>query len=398
MVRWSSWYARAAVVSALACPPCAAAASGPVEGFEALLARLATDAGGPDPSSTEADIERLGPPPLVQGADAVFLAEGDAASPPRILGDFNGWGEAAADPEATGAMARVPGTRWYWLRVRLDPAARIEYTIVRAGREGPDPRNPRRLDCFGEPCSELVMPRWSGEAEAAPDPAHPRGRVVRTTFESRALGNRRALHVYLPPGYAESDDRYPTAYFGDGTTYVDGVRVPEVLDRVIATGRVRPLVAVFVDPVVRREEYVGHEGYRRLIAEELVPAIDRDYRTDARPAARAILGGSRGGLAAADMALARPDVFGLCAPLSPAISPADLEARIAGGPLRPLRFFVVAGTYDREWLPDGRRLRDALRARGYDVRYGEFPEGHSLKAWRAQIDDALEAFFPASAR
>ncbi|CAM5452935.1 enterochelin esterase [Streptomyces californicus] len=45
----------------------------------------------------------------------------------------------------------------------------------------------------------------------------------------------------------------------------------------------------------------------------------------------------------------------------------------------------------QEWmlLGENRRLRNVLRARGYDVRYGEFNGGHDYACWRGGLADGL---------
>ncbi len=108
-------------------------------------------------------------------------------------------------------------------------------------------------------------------------------------FKSRILSNERKILIYLPSGYEKSDRRYPSIYIGDGAIYAER-GFPELIDYAIAEGLCRPLIAVFVDPVVRREEYRMHEGYRRFMTEELVPFIDESYRTLTEPSERATLG------------------------------------------------------------------------------------------------------------
>ena len=44
--------------------------------------------------------------------------------------------------------------------------------------------------------------------------------------------------------------------------------------------------------------------------DELVPRIDREYRADPRPEARAVGGASMGGIVSAGLALSHPEVFG----------------------------------------------------------------------------------------
>ena len=197
----------------------------------------------------------------------------------------------------------------------------------------------------------------------------------------------------MPSGYEKSDRRYPSIYIGDGAIYAER-GFPELIDYAIAKGLCRPLIAVFVDPVVRREEYRMHEGYRRFMTEELVPFIDESYRTLTEPSERATLGASRGGLAAADLAYSHPEMFGFAAALTPATRPTNFNEVIASNPARPVRFFLMVGLYDTRWANDGFELRDALVEGGYDFAYVEVPEGHNLKARGAQLDEILADFFP----
>jgi enterochelin esterase family protein len=366
-----------------------------------LLARLERASSGERDRLVREAIAQRGTP-LVEGDSALFFVEGRSGAPPRLLADFNGWGE----PEerlAQAAMTPLEGTSWYYLKHALDSRARIEYAIARESTEDTalhlDPENPRTVEGFSRSYSELLMPDHPGAPELLEDPAVPRGRLMETEFESQIRGNRRKISIYLPAGYEESGDRrYPTAYFGDRTDYVSMVPVPRILDNTIARGTVRPLIAVFVEPAPRSEEYRMNEQYRRFFAEELVPWIDSRYRTIASAEARAVLGGSRGGLAAADIAYSHSDVFGACGAIAPAVSPTNLIELIAQGDVRPVRFFVLVGLYDLDWRPDGIALYEALRSRGYDAGFLEIPEGHSWSAWKSHIDDALLYLFPAEIR
>ena len=207
------------------------------------------------------------------------------------------------------------------------------------------------------------------------------------------MANERKIVVYLPNGYDEDDRRYPTIYLGDGSIYAER-GFPKIIDYAVANGFSRPLIAVFVDPVVRREEYRMHKGFRRFMVEELVPFIDAHYRTLDEPSQRAALGGSRGGLAAADLAYSHPEVFGFATALTPATSGTNFNQMIATNPARPVRFYVLVGLYDVRWAKDGFELRDALDQAGYDFAYLEVPEGHNLKARGARMDEILADFFP----
>lgn len=99
------------------------------------------------------------------------------------------------------------------------------------------------------------------------------------------------------------------------------------IGNLIADGRIEPVLAVFVDAREpgrpdnnrREQEFLGRsEATARFIAEELVLAVDRAYRTDASPAGRAIQGASYGGVIATYIQVRFPEVFQKAAIFSPA--------------------------------------------------------------------------------
>src|SRR4051812_29349582 len=93
------------------------------------------------------------------------------------------------------------------------------------------------------------------------------GRFEQTTYDSALLrGNplgdphERPVLVYLPPGYDDSDRRYPAIYVTMGYTGHIGMwfnrtpfrqPFPELLDALFAPGDVPPAIVVFVDSWTR---------------------------------------------------------------------------------------------------------------------------------------------------
>jgi S-formylglutathione hydrolase FrmB len=157
------------------------------------------------------------------------------------------------------------------------------------------------------------------------------GTVVVETIDSRALaGNAlgdsavRRVTVWLPPSYARSAGRhYPVIYWlagfagtGDGlfkgTPWQPGLG--QRLDRLVDSGAMGEVIVVAPDGFTRwgGSQYLdspvsgGHETH---IARELVPEIDRRYRTFATREARAIGGTSSGGFGALVLAMRHSDVF-----------------------------------------------------------------------------------------
>src|SRR2546428_210720 len=81
--------------------------------------------------------------------------------------------------------------------------------------------------------------------------------------------------------------RFPTLYVHDGGEYLTRARLATVLDNLLHSREIPPLIAVMVDPVDRAREYWANEDYGRFTEEELLPYIDEHYRTLAQREARA---------------------------------------------------------------------------------------------------------------
>jgi enterochelin esterase family protein len=224
----------------------------------------------------------------------------------------------------------------------------------------------------------------------------PAGTVEPLTLRSRHLGNGRKARVYLPAGYAAGTARYPVVYLQDGEdTLAYGV-IDAILDNLIAGGTLPPLIAVLVPPVRREAEYLRNPAFEAFFVEEVVPAVDAAYRTVAAPAGRVVGGASFGGLASASLALGHPEVFGGFISQSGAyrdLLPDLLGLAARPGTARPRAWLDVgileADMNGRDLVGPNRRLRDALAAGGFPLRYLEVPEGHSWGSWRARLGEAI---------
>jgi S-formylglutathione hydrolase FrmB len=158
------------------------------------------------------------------------------------------------------------------------------------------------------------------------------GRLERHSLHSRALeGNplgdpaERPLWVYVPPSYdREPDRRFPTVYVIQGygsfvSTWANRSwnrqPYPEVADHLFADGGAAPCLLVYVDAwtAYGGSQFVDSPGtgrYHTYLCEDVVPFVDRHYRTLAGPAHRGLQGKSSGGFGAMITPMLRPDLFG----------------------------------------------------------------------------------------
>jgi hypothetical protein len=136
---------------------------------------------------------------------------------------------------------------------------------------------------------------------------------------------RRPVLVYLPPGYDSGGAaRYPAIYLLQGLTgQLDMWRnrsafrpsFVELLDEGVASGEIPPCVVVFVDcwTSLGGSQFLDSPAtgrYHTYLCEEVVPWVDRRYRTAAGAAHRGVAGKSSGGYGAMVTPMLRPDLFG----------------------------------------------------------------------------------------
>jgi enterochelin esterase-like enzyme len=352
-------------------------------------------------AAIEQFISRKGGTPIIENQTRlVFLAKDKDGATPRIVGDFNGW---AVTPQgydaAVGVPARIDGTSWSYLESTSYTNARLEYVFFFEEQAVTDPMNPRTVQAYAGPRSEVRMPFWVAQPEVDESGTAPKGDVIAETVASRLLGGGRRVWFYLPPGYAaDTSALYPVIYVLDGSNYVEKMDVPRILDHLIANKSIQPVIAVFVEPGERQEEYSRNQRWRAFMATELVPIVDKRFRTFSAPDQRVILGSSLAAYGAVDLAVEYPSLFGLCAAIAPPAQTFSLvenqaKARAA---VVSIKFFVLGGVYD-SMIDGARKLRTTLDDYSAPVSYLEVPEGHNTNTFRGHLDDALRALLPATA-
>jgi len=365
-------------------------------------AQLQKQLPGLDPAARDAAIETFiaakgGTPIIENQTRLVFLARDRNGQSPRIVGDFNAWAVTPKGYDATvGKTTKIDGTSWSYLEAKSYTNARLEYGFLFDKEYSVDPSNARQVQAYAGPRSEVRMPFFGDQPEVDELGAAPQGAVIAETFESRSLGGKRRVWFYLPAGYsASAETLFPVAYMLDGGNYVEKMDVPRVLDHLIANQRIPPVIAVFSEPADRQEEYSRNPKWRAFIAGELVPAVDKRFRTFPTPDHRVILGSSLAAYGAIDLAVAAPSVFGLCAAIAPPAQTATVVSNqaTARAAVVSIKFFILGGVYD-SMIDGARLLRTTLDEYSAPVTYLEVSEGHNTNTFRGHLDDAMRALLP----
>lgn len=299
-------------------------------------------------------------------------------------------------------MTHLSQTNFWYRSENFELDARLDYKFIINGSTWIlDPENPHTCQGGFGPNSELSMPLYIQPWEIKYNPNIAHGTVVVETLFSTNVGTNYQLNIYLPPGYDSlSSTTYPTVYFQDGSEYISLGKAINVIDNLLDSSKIQKVIAVFVTPNNRNEEYAGsiRNQYRLFFVNELVPYIDANYKTKNEPSQRLVLGDSYGGNISALISYNHPEVFGLCGLHSGALQPNGYEAfyLIVNGPVKEIKWNSIWGYYEGNLTQNMLDLKNFLIGMNYEIDWLERPEGHSWGLWRATIDRMLEYFFPAN--
>jgi uncharacterized protein len=162
--------------------------------------------------------------------------------------------------------------------------------------------------------SLLAAPGLTAQADDGPQ-------IKRLTIKSEVLGEERVALIRTPPGYDTNGQRYPVLYMTDGDGNIGHTvatieflarnsRMPElIVVGITNTDRTRDLTPTKVTTAKMKNTPVGGGGadnFLKFIETELIPAVEKDYRT---LPFRIHAGHSFGGLFAIHSLVTKPDLF-----------------------------------------------------------------------------------------
>ncbi len=134
------------------------------------------------------------------------------------------------------------------------------------------------------------------------------------------LKSERDIMVWLPPSYATSKKAYPVIHYLHNANWsnqqmAEEERIQETFSRALTRGLINEFIFVVGDftTTYGNGTFFGNNKvggrWEDHITEELVPEIDRRYRTLPNKASRALSGDFFGGYGALRIAMHNPDVF-----------------------------------------------------------------------------------------
>ena len=241
------------------------------------------------------------------------------------------------------------------------------------------------------------------------------GSVTYRWYDSPSLGISRRMTVYTPYGYEKNPKaKYPVLYLlhgggGDEEAWTSMGRAAQILDNLIEKGLAKPMIVVMPNgnPNQRAANILGLEtiqidrndpkwanAYVNSLVKEIVPFIDKEYRTIAKSSGRAIAGLSMGGGHTTSATILYPGVFDYICPLSCGIRESDhLDADLQGIKKAGYKlYWVGCGTSDFTWA--GTEVLDkALTRNGMEHTLFASDGGHTWANWRLYLNTFARLLF-----
>ena len=303
---------------------------------------------------------------------------------------------------------QVPGFHYYYLAidgVRVsDPASRSFYGV-------------------GRYSSGIEIPETGAGYFEAQDVPH--GEVRIRWYHSTVTGQWRRSFVYTPPDYDTNPEaRYPVLYLQHGmgedeTGWIFQGRANLILDNLIAAGKAKPMIIVMDNGYARRAGAASSfaagpagiraaiGGFQDLMLDDVIPMVDRTYRTLADREHRAMAGLSMGGNQTCQLTLRHLDQFawiGAFSGTGNGLSTAPIDPRtfidgvFTDGPAFNARvrlLWIGMGTEEPDPFPGAiGAFRKMLDDAGVDYVYFESPgTAHEWLTWRRDLNDFAPRLF-----
>lgn len=152
------------------------------------------------------------------------------------------------------------------------------------------------------------------------------------TFYSGALNSRKTCYVLLPENYDTMPERhYPVVYLlhgygGSETDWQVKGKADETVRSMQREGKLRDAIVVMPNDggydqgTFYMDWYDGSGNFEQYIVYDLIPEIDKQFRTIRSHAGRVVAGFSMGGYGAFMLSLKNPGLFGAAASISGAFT------------------------------------------------------------------------------
>ncbi len=257
----------------------------------------------------------------------------------------------------------------------------------------------------------------------------PHGTVAKIWYHSGVLDMDRRCYVYTPAGYESGNQKYPVFYLlhgagGDEDAWTNMGRAAQIMDNLIAQGKAKPMIVVMTNgnanqagaqneiPALPQQGEQGMAMYQRYagkfeehLVKDVMPFIDKTFRTLKNENDRAIAGLSMGGAHTETITNNNPGLFGYIGVFSMGLMNFGRQQQDAAKVEQELNSKIEAlknSGYRLYWIGCGKDdflyksvidLRSLLDKHNFKYTYRESTGGHTWANWRIYLSEFAPLLF-----
>jgi enterochelin esterase-like enzyme len=303
---------------------------------------------------------------------------------------------------------------------------RYHYTFTIDGIRATDPSNPITVRDITTHASVVLVPGEVSELYTVQNVPH--GTIHKVWYNSPTMKLYRRMVIYTPPGYDDSQDKYPVLYLQHGGSVDEDAwtelgRAAQIADNLIAQGKAKPLIIVMpngngneaaaLTEIPRTANSQGGfppgqatvNNYEASLVNDIMPYVESHYRVLTDPGSRAIAGLSMGGGQSYNIGLGT-DKFAWIGIFSSGIFGGvqglgnyDPEKQIPGlltnsssFNKRLKLFYITCGEQDPR-IEYTKKAATLFTENGLNNVFTSFPGQHEWKVWRKALADFLPRLF-----
>jgi enterochelin esterase family protein len=344
---------------------------------------------------------------LAPQAETVQLRGSDI---PQLMGGGRG-----APPNLGPTFTKAENGVWEATIGPVDPGA-YRYNFLVNGVTVIDPRNPSVSESNTNVWSLFTVPG----SDFMDTRNVPHGAVSSVTYYSTALSKFRRMHVYTPPGYeAGASQKYPVFYLLHGAgdsddSWTSVGRAGIIFDNLLADKKLKPMIVVMPAGHTSQTQAGGRgaapaaggppprDEFTDDFVTDIMPYIEKNFRTVNDRAHRAIAGLSMGGSQTLNIAFSHLDKFAYIGVFSSGIlggggaeaweksHAADLDNAALKKGLKVVWFSTGK---DDSLITNSHATVDLLKKHGFDAAFQESPGAHTWINWRNYLDEFAPRLF-----
>ncbi len=355
-------------------------------------------------------------PVIAENNTVTFNVYSPTASSAFVNGSWVGGNNIELSKNAEGIWSVTVGP--------LEPTI-YHYNVILDGVSILDPKNPKAMRDGSRYASTLIIPGDGSEIFDVNDVPH--GTLAKVWYDSPTLKLKRRMYVYTPPGYEDSNAKYPVLYLlhgggGDEDAWTSLGRANYILDNLIAAGKAKPMIVVMTNGNPGQKAALtekssketlnngpavgmGSGKFEESLIEDVIPYVEHHYRVLTNQENRAVSGLSMGGLQTQRIALAYPTLFAYYGVMSVGLLEGNMfgldtdayhkeyEDNIEKLKNGGYKFYRLYCGKEDFLYKSVEHLRATLDKNDFEYKYIETEGGHTWANWRTYLADLAPRLF-----